>query len=236
MADNVHALVETDLNTCSMRTMLTGLERLFKLILNDCSNECTEGIQMSSARHDRQETIKKATQLFWEKGFHATSMRNLQDVIDLRPGSIYASFGSKEGLFKESLQCYANSSLERLAMHAASLPPLDALKAFITENVSTTKGSSPSDMCMLAKTVAELTQDNAELLAEAKRLLKTIEVAFTELAAKAQQQGALDKDKDPQRIASFLQMQLMGLKAYSRATDGKANIKALIDDAFAGVS
>lgn len=191
---------------------------------------------MSTARHDRQETIKKATQLFWEKGFHATSMRNLQDVIDLRPGSIYASFGSKEGLFKETLQFYANASLERLAAHAATSPPLDALKAFITESVSAKKGSSPSDMCMLAKTVAELTQDNAELLAEAKRLLKTIETAFAQLVTKAQQEGALDKGREPQRVASFLQMQLMGLKAYSRATDGKANIKALIDDAFASLA
>ncbi len=191
---------------------------------------------MSTARHDRQETIKKATQLFWEKGFHATSMRNLQDVIDLRPGSIYASFGSKEGLFKETLQFYANASLERLAAHAATSPPLDALKAFITESVSAKKGSSPSDMCMLAKTVAELTQDNAELLAEAKRLLKTIETAFAQLVTKAQQEGALDEGREPQRVASFLQMQLMGLKAYSRATDGKANIKALIDDAFASLA
>lgn len=208
---------------------------MFKIILNDCSNEHPEDIQMSTARHDRQETIKKATQLFWEKGFHATSMRNLQEFIDLRPGSIYASFGSKEGLFAETLQCYADSSLERLASCAASRPPFDALKAFITESVCTKKGSSPSDMCMLAKTIAELTQDNAQLLAQARQLLKTIETAFADLVVKAQQDGAIAKDKDPQRVASFLQMQLMGLKAYSRAADGNADLKALIDDAFAGL-
>jgi TetR/AcrR family transcriptional repressor of nem operon len=191
---------------------------------------------MSTARHDRHETIKKATQLFWEKGFHATSMRNLQDFVDLRPGSIYASFGSKEGLFKETLQCYANASLERLATYAETRPPLDALKAFITDTVCTKKGSSPSDMCMLAKTIAELTQDNAELLAEAKRLLKTIEAAFADLVVNAQQDGAIDASKDPIRIASFLQMQLMGLRAYSRANDGNADIKALIEDVFAGLS
>lgn len=190
---------------------------------------------MSSARHDRQATIEKATLLFWEKGFHATSMRNLQDVVDLRPGSIYASFGSKEGLFSETLQCYANSSLERLASYAAAAPPLDALKAFITDTVCTKKGSTPSDMCMLAKTVAELTQDNAALLAQAKRLLNTIEAAFADLVAKAQQQGTLDAGKDPRRIASFLQVQLIGLRAYSRATDGDTDIKGLIDDAFAGL-
>ncbi|MFA0500949.1 TetR/AcrR family transcriptional regulator, partial [Vibrio sp. 10N.222.46.A1] len=53
-----------------------------------------------TAKFDRQDVVDKATNLYWEKGFHATSMRNLQDVIDMRPGSIYAAFGSKEGLFK----------------------------------------------------------------------------------------------------------------------------------------
>ena len=61
-----------------------------------------------SAKFNREDIIQKAANLYWEKGFHATSMRNLQEVIDMRPGSIYASFGSKEGLFKEALQHYAS--------------------------------------------------------------------------------------------------------------------------------
>ena len=57
----------------------------------------------NAAKFDRQQVIDKATHLYWEKGFHATSMRHLQEVIDMRPGSIYAAFGSKEELFKHCL-------------------------------------------------------------------------------------------------------------------------------------
>ncbi len=53
---------------------------------------------VKTVKHDRQVAIRKATDLFWKKGFHATSMRNLHDVIDMHPGSIYASFGSKESV------------------------------------------------------------------------------------------------------------------------------------------
>lgn len=55
------------------------------------------------AKFDRDDVIEKAKNLYWEKGYHATSMRNLQDVVDMRPGSIYAAFGSKDNLFKEAL-------------------------------------------------------------------------------------------------------------------------------------
>ncbi len=189
---------------------------------------------VKTAKHDRQQVIQKATDLFWEKGFHATSMRNLHDVTDLHPGSIYASFGSKEGLFKEALQCYADAGMARLAACTeASSSPLDALKNFIKITVLDCRESTPSDMCMLVKTVCELTEDNAELLADSKRLLNTIEDAFTALLNQAQECGELDKRKDSRRLARFLQMQLMGLRAYARANDGSERATELIDDVFA---
>lgn len=186
------------------------------------------------AKHDRQDVIRKATLLFWEKGFHATSMRNLQEHIDMRPGSIYATFGSKEGLFKEALQCFANSSIRRLEeCRNSNTSSLEALKQFVKEIVFAHHETAPNEMCMLVKTVSELTEDNAELLAEAKRLLLTMEDAFSALIAQAQQQGELDKTKDPRRLARFLQMQLIGLRVYSRADTVDSQVNELIDDAFA---
>lgn len=190
---------------------------------------------MKAHKHDRQEAIQKATQLFWKKGFHATSMRNIQDHIDLRPGSIYASFGSKEGLFKETLRYYAKSSLERLASYAETMPALEALQAFMTSVVCRPASDSPSDMCMLAKTVAELTGENEELLEEAKGHLKRIENAFAELLVQAQRDGTVDKNRDPKRMASFLQIQLMGLRAYSRANGDDKQLQEFVDEAFASL-
>ncbi len=190
----------------------------------------------NTAKYDRQDVIQKATDLFWEKGFHATSMRNLQEAIDMRPGSIYASFGSKEGLFKETLQHYADDSLALLRSYAKeNEPPLAALREFLMSVVVNQK-QAPSNMCMLVKTISELTDDNAELLADAKQLLGGVELEFAKLFTQAQARGELDGSKDPKRLASLLQMQLMGLRAYARANEGSdQEIKALTDDAFASL-
>lgn len=191
---------------------------------------------VTTTKFDRQEVIQKATNLFWEKGFHATSMRNLQEAIDMRPGSIYASFGSKEGLFKETLQHYANNSLSRLKLLTDSHEsPLEALREFLN-GVVCSQAKAPSNMCMLVKTISELTSDNAELLAEAQQLLGEVEAAFAALFTQAQANGELDISKDPKRLASLLQMQVMGLRAYARATEAsEADIKVLVDDAFASL-
>jgi AcrR family transcriptional regulator len=187
----------------------------------------------TATKYDRKEVIQKATDLFWEKGYHATSMRNLQEAIDLRPGSIYAGFGSKEGLFQESLRHYAHESLLLLKSFSENYEsPLEALKAFVTSIVSIKETQTPSNMCMLVKTISELTEDNADLLAEAQKLLGSLEIAFADLFSLAQARGELNKSKDPKRLASLLQMQVMGLRAYIRSNQ-KANIEELIEDAFA---
>ncbi|MBC7184501.1 MAG: helix-turn-helix transcriptional regulator, partial [Marinobacter sp.] len=55
------------------------------------------------ARYDRKTALGKAVGLFWEKGYHGSSMKQIEQALDMRPGSIYATFGSKDGLFSEAL-------------------------------------------------------------------------------------------------------------------------------------
>ena len=186
-----------------------------------------------TARFDRQTVVEKATHLYWEKGFHATSMRNLQDVIDMRPGSIYASFGSKEGLFKEALQFYADMSLNQLAdCTAKTQSPIRALKTFFSSVVIDSRRNAPSNMCMLVKTISELTDDNRELLFEAKRLLSTIEQSLQGVLDTAKDCGELAEDEDTARLARYLQMQLMGLRTYARTSDDELTVSSMIDDIF----
>lgn len=185
-----------------------------------------------SAKFDRQDVIQKATALFWEKGFHAASMRDLQAAIDLRPGSIYAAFGSKEGLFKEALQHYTDLSLEMIAAHRAASPsPLAALQSILRSAV-TDLSSRPNGMCMLVKSIAELTEANADLLAEAKRLLAVVEDAFTDLLTEAVECGELSKSNTPKRLARIAQMQMFGLRTYAQAHGGDVNAAELVEDAM----
>ncbi|MEO0920274.1 MAG: helix-turn-helix domain-containing protein [Pseudomonadota bacterium] len=51
-------------------------------------------------KYDSDETLSRATSLFWMQGYHATSMKDLETALDLGPGSIYARFGSKAGVFE----------------------------------------------------------------------------------------------------------------------------------------
>ena len=186
-----------------------------------------------TAKFDRQDVVDKATNLYWEKGFHATSMRNLQDVIDMRPGSIYAAFGSKEGLFKETLARYTELGILNLNQFRSETgSPIKALENFVKRAVVESKQSAPNGMCMLAKTVAELTDEHAELLEEAKKSLKIMESEFAKLIAEAQELGEISKEREPTQLARHVQVQIAGLRTYAKTCDDIDLLNSMVEDIF----
>lgn len=185
-------------------------------------------------KFNRDEVIEKAKNLYWEKGYHATSMRNLQDVVNMHPGSIYAAFGSKDKLFTESLNRYAVEGAKRLADCVAQKDTvLGGLKYFIHTVIVCNKATAPSGMCMIVKTVAELTQnDSPELLAHATSILENIEASFAKLFAQAVDSGEIGKDKDPIELARYLQIQIIGLRTYAQVTSDQQAVERYIDGIF----
>lgn len=192
---------------------------------------------VNAAKFDRALVVEKAMQLFWQKGFHATSMRHLQAHVDLRPGSIYATFGSKEGLFTETLQHYGASAIDALDTQVSNqASPLQALKAFIYDMVIEQAEASPSRVCMLVKTISELTEENACLLAEAQQQLKSIEDRFGYVLQYAKDAGELPVHADTAELAPYIQMQIMGLRAYAGTCDDKTRLERMIDQVFIQLS
>jgi len=188
------------------------------------------------AKFDREEVIQKATNLYWGKGYHGTSMRNLQTAIDLRPGSIYATFGSKDNLFKESIQYYANKTGEVLETCLDETnSPLEGLKLFIRKLVIENLEGKPSCMCMIVKSISELTDaDNKELLDEAKLLLANVENKFAEIITEAIELGEINSDKDAKELASYVQIQIIGLRTYARVNSNIDTINKFVNEIFIG--
>ncbi|WP_035798710.1 TetR/AcrR family transcriptional regulator [Kitasatospora mediocidica] len=55
---------------------------------------------------DREAALAQATTLFWEKGYEATSIADLTEVMGIRAPSLYAAFGDKRALFDEVVASY----------------------------------------------------------------------------------------------------------------------------------
>ena len=56
--------------------------------------------------------LRKALDLFWERGYEGTSLSDLAEAMGIASASIYACFGNKEELFRQVMALYGATSGE----------------------------------------------------------------------------------------------------------------------------
>lgn len=151
-----------------------------------------------------EEKIAKALDVFWEKGYNATSMQDLVEAMQINRSSLYNSFGDKHNLFLECLRTYgylAAQDYESVLSHK-DLSPLETLEKIIDVYVAGT--IYDGKCCMGMKSSFELAGDDDEV----RRIIKqtndrTIGI-FTDLLKRAKEQGELSEDKDPAVLAHII--------------------------------
>ncbi|GHG93506.1 TetR/AcrR family transcriptional regulator [Pseudodonghicola xiamenensis] len=184
------------------------------------------------ASYDRDEVLQKALELFWAKGYHATSLKDLEVALDMRPGSIYAAFGSKEALFAETLKRYAERSQVQFDRTIAGAPtPLAGLAAHVRAlGCPPEDKAPPSRACMLVKTLLETPDDGVELRRLTEERMQGIEAGFATVFRAARDAGQIAPDSDPERLARRLQAAVFGLRAYAQRSDAGGRTAELAED------
>ena len=189
-----------------------------------------------TATFDRQEILTRARDLFWRKGYHATSLKDLEQVLELKPGSIYAAFGSKEKLFAEALTDYAAASkAEAEAEMGTEASPIASLAAYARSLGRLCDREVPSRACMLMKTVLEFPDDASDVRRAAEALLKDAEARFVARFEQAQEAGELTPAANTQRLGRRFQADIIGLRAYAQRNPEPGALKDLAEDIAQGV-
>jgi AcrR family transcriptional regulator len=197
---------------------------MFKLIENDMVNK---------VKFERENVIRVASQLFWHKGFNATSTRDLQEAINMRPGSIYSAFGSKEGLYSESLKDYTVQMKIQIEGFLSSADTvLGGLRAFVENVIIDTKDCSPSAICMLVKANSEFADKDSNLYKLSLGLAAQFEAYLTQLFEQAISNGELKGTLTGLEYARFFQVQFTGLRGYFNRPDEEQLAQAMIHQMF----
>ncbi|UZD90379.1 TetR/AcrR family transcriptional regulator [Cognatishimia activa] len=165
-----------------------------------------------TAQFDRNDIVSRAQSLFWQRGWAGTSMKDIERVLGIRPGSFYAAFGSKEALYAETLDLYAERGTARLRALADDLGPIGALKAYVL-GFADRENSDRAKACMLVKTLLEVQGLQEALSDKAHSLLDQMEKQFEALFVAAQDANEIAAHYDPASLARRYQSDLIGLRA-----------------------
>ncbi|MGX9462322.1 TetR/AcrR family transcriptional regulator [Shewanella sp. A14] len=185
------------------------------------------------SKFDREDVLEKAKNLFWKKGFLATSTREIQTAMDMRPGSIYAAFGSKADLYHQTLFHYAQTSTNNLTAKVEQHDHAwDGLKQYLRGVIVPCCAEVPSELCMVMRTLSELDESHQETLNIARGLLTQVEHRFASIIEQAQAQGDLPAKLDKHQVAKKLQVNIIGLRSYLKATGDTETVNQQLEELF----
>lgn len=165
-----------------------------------------------------EEVIEKAMHLFWRNGYEATSVRMLEKEMGINQFSMYSSFGSKHGVFLESLKCYKGKINTIFKKLKESDKGVDGIKEFFYNSLSFSTEMGGHKGCLVTNTSNEFAQQEDELISnQMNEVMSTLKEIFIEKLK-------TDSSKDAETIlkqANYLVIAKQGLAVASKIFSDK---------------
>lgn len=167
---------------------------------------------------DREEALKKAMLVFWEKGYEGATMADLVAAIGMKAPSVYAAFGNKDALFREAVELYKNK-VEQGPLKALNETTsiLKALENSLNESVKMVSGPEASS-CLIMAGAINCAPEHQEHVQHLRNLRSMYKETLKNRFIRAIEDGQLIEGTQPDALAEFYFCFIHGLAL--RAKDG----------------
>lgn len=186
---------------------------------------------------DPDEALAKAMRLFWQKGYHDTSMRDLVAHTGVSHAGLYSAFGSKHGLLTAALDRYQKDmmteAIEALESPEASLP---AVREHFERLFKLGRTPEFRDGCLACNCAVELASEDEAVAARVQGYLERLTGAFRGALERAKARGEVSADLDPAAMADLLAATQMSMAMLMRARWDVERIEGLARAALAQLS
>ena len=177
---------------------------------------------------DDATALDAAIACFWQRGYEATSVRDLADKMGLSAPSLYNAYGDKHALFVLALERYLDQSTRaRIKRLENSLPPKRAIHHFIEEIIERSVNDRERRGCFLINSALEVAPHDKELGVLIAERLAEIEAFFHRSIKAAQAEGTVPRDRGAKDIARLLLGVLLGIRVLARSKPERALLEGV---------
>jgi TetR/AcrR family transcriptional repressor of nem operon len=178
---------------------------------------------------DVEDAAQKAQQVFWRRGFEATSMEELLASMGINRGSFYDTFGSKRDLYLAALRAYDQKHRrEVLARLGAAHPPREAILALFAAVRAEAGRADGSRGCFLANATLERAADDADVAEIVREAYTETEAFFRASIEAAQRRREIRRSVDAAGTARTLLGLLLGMRVLARAATPRAVLDSIV--------
>jgi AcrR family transcriptional regulator len=166
---------------------------------------------------DMDDALDKAIGVFREHGFHATSVGDLADAMELASGSIYKAFRDKRAVFLAAFDRYASVRNEQIRRVAATgKTGIERLRAVLAFYVKSSQGAEGRRGCLVVGSAVEMAIFDPEIATRVTATLKKNEAFLAELIQQGQSDGSIPSGIDAENTARVMVCLTQGMRVVGK--------------------
>ncbi|MEV4109803.1 TetR/AcrR family transcriptional regulator [Nonomuraea sp. NPDC049695] len=180
--------------------------------------------------------VDAAMEVFWEKGYEATSTQDLCARTGLGRGSLYNAFGSKHRLYEEAIRRYAETRAEaQLAMLAEAGSVRERLRDLMLGVIDADMADPGRRGCLALNAATEAGGRTQAVAGLVRRQFTDLEQALCRLVEIGQSTGELSRERPPRQVARAFQSAYYGLRVLAKVTDDRNALLDVVEGAVAAL-
>jgi AcrR family transcriptional regulator len=181
---------------------------------------------------DVEKALDRALQLFWRRGYEGATLADLTRVMGINRPSLYAAFGSKEALFRRSLDRYADGPAAFVS---------EALKEPTARAVAEQLLSGAIDMvsdprnprgCLMVQGALACGEAAESVRRELVLRRAAVEAAVRQRFERALAEGDLPADVEPADLARYLMTLIRGMAVQAAGGDSRDELRRVAETAL----
>jgi AcrR family transcriptional regulator len=166
---------------------------------------------------DMDDALDKAFGVFREHGFHATSVGDLTEAMELASGSIYKAFKDKRAVFLAAFDRYTslrNEQMRRVA--TAGKSGIERLRNVLGFYVKSSQGAEGRRGCLVVGSAVEMAIFDPEIAARVTASLKNNEAFLAALIQQGQADGSIASRIDAENTARVMVCLTQGMRVIGK--------------------
>ncbi|OWK97619.1 MULTISPECIES: TetR/AcrR family transcriptional regulator [Chryseobacterium group] len=177
---------------------------------------------------DYNEKLETVRNLFWKKGYNATSMHDIVATMNLNRSSIYDTYGNKHDLFLKCLSNYA-SFKERQYLEASKVKgkAIEALEYVIRDVVNQTLADDKA--CLIVNTIFEVAPADKEVKNLLQKSGNALQSILENLITQAKKDGDIKSQTSALVIARYILASFSSYWSHYILNQNKQEVLEMVD-------
>ena len=182
---------------------------------------------------DIDAALGKSVRVFRERGYHAASIADLTEAMELASGSVYKAFKDKRAVFLAAFDHEGKKRREKLRqLLSAAECGRDRIRIALNFYAESSHGVEGKRGCLVVSTAAEVATFDAEIARRVTAALSQSETLIVELIRLGQADGSIPAAIDSKVTARLILCLLQGMRVIGKTGRSRKEMMAVADAAM----